>query len=115
MIAASTAIPEPTGVDQWGREPFEDRALAGLAGLTMERKRAVLDKKRMAQLAKKYGMIPVLRWKPKFPKRFEVSGVDGVLTQALYAIVGAVSLQNGGGVGNRVCRERILGPLGLKA
>lgn len=66
MIAASAAIPEPTGADPWGREPFEDRALAGLAGLTLERKRAVLDKKRMAQLAKKYGMIPVLRWKPKF-------------------------------------------------
>ncbi|KAI4188445.1 MAG: hypothetical protein LQ348_003924 [Seirophora lacunosa] len=115
MIAASAAIPEPTGADPWGREPFEDRALAGLAGLTLERKRVVLDKKRMAQLAKKYGMIPVLRWKPKFPKRFDVSGVDGVLTQALYAIVGAVSLQKGGEVGNRVCRERILGPLGLKA
>ncbi|KAL9014331.1 MAG: hypothetical protein Q9173_001019 [Seirophora scorigena] len=115
MIAASTATPEPTRADQWGREPFEDPVLAGLAGLTLEKKQAVLDPKRMAQLASKYGMIPVLRWKPKSPKHFGASGVDVVLTHALYAIVGAVSLQKGGEVANRVCRERILGPLGLKA
>ena len=43
------------------------------------------------------------------------SGVEVVLTQALYAIVGAISLQKGGEVANRIARERILGPLGLKA
>ena len=42
------------------------------------------------------------------------SGVEVALSQALYAIVGAVSLQNGGEVANRIARERILSPLGLK-
>ncbi|KAI4124601.1 MAG: hypothetical protein LQ338_004720 [Usnochroma carphineum] len=65
MIAASAAVPETTVPDQWGREPFRHPVLAGLAGLTKERKQAVLDKKRVAQLASKYGLTEVLRWKPK--------------------------------------------------
>lgn len=48
------------------------------------------------------------------PGNFEGSGIDVVLTQALYAIVGAISLQNGGEVANRIARERILAPLGLR-
>lgn len=48
------------------------------------------------------------------PDNFEGSGIDIVLAQALYAIVGAISLQNGGEVANRIARERILGPLGLR-
>ncbi|KAL8755823.1 MAG: hypothetical protein Q9184_004681 [Pyrenodesmia sp. 2 TL-2023] len=114
MIAASASTPEPTVADRWGREPFKHSALEGLAGLTEERKKAVLAKKRMAQLAGKYGLTGVLRWKPRTNEDLESSGVDIVLTQALYAIVGAVSLQKGGEVASRVCRERILGPLGLR-
>ncbi|KAI4241396.1 MAG: hypothetical protein L6R40_004572 [Gallowayella cf. fulva] len=118
MLAASTATPEPAQVDELGREPFKHPALDGLAGLTQQRKHAVLDKTRTAQLADKYGLVNVLRWKPKRsqqPNNFQRSGVDVVLTQALYAIVGAISLQKGGEVANRVARERILGPLGLRA
>ncbi len=48
------------------------------------------------------------------PGNFEASGIDIVLTQALYSIVGAISLQNGGEVANRIARERILAPLGLR-
>ena len=44
----------------------------------------------------------------------EGSGQDAVLSQALYAIVGAVALQNGGEVANRVARERILNPYGTR-
>ena len=65
MLAASTTTPEPVAVDALGREPFKHPALAGLAGLTEQRKQAVLDKKRTAQLADKYGMVDVMRWKPK--------------------------------------------------
>ncbi|KAL8855680.1 MAG: hypothetical protein Q9178_007691 [Gyalolechia marmorata] len=65
MIAASTTTPEPALVDALGREPFKHPALEGLAGLTQQRKEAVLDKKRTAQLADKYGMVGVMRWKPK--------------------------------------------------
>lgn len=42
------------------------------------------------------------------------SGLHAVTSQALYAIVGAVSLQKGGEVANNVVRERILSPLGLQ-
>ncbi|KAI4182384.1 MAG: hypothetical protein LQ346_006596 [Caloplaca aetnensis] len=65
IIAASAATPEPTVADRWGREPFKHPVLEGLAGLTQERKKAVLEKKRLAQLAGKYGLTGVLRWKPK--------------------------------------------------
>lgn len=41
------------------------------------------------------------------------SGLQLVLTQALYAIVGAVALQKGGETANRIARERILSHLGL--
>lgn len=115
MIAASATIPEPSTPDQWGREPFKHPVLEGLAGLTMERKLEVLNKKRTAKLASKYGLSSVLRWKPNQPAKWIESGIDVILTQALYAIVGAVSLQNGGEVANRIARERILAPLGLHA
>ena len=42
------------------------------------------------------------------------SGFPVVITQALYAIVGAVALQKGGTVADNVVRERILSPLGLQ-
>jgi len=43
------------------------------------------------------------------------SGCDMVYAQALYAIVGALALEQGGRVANRVARERILQPIGLKS
>ncbi len=41
------------------------------------------------------------------------SGIEVVLNQTLYAIVGATALQKGGKVASRVVRERILSPLGV--
>lgn len=41
------------------------------------------------------------------------SGVDSVLVQTLYAIVGALALEKGGVVANTTVKERILAPLGL--
>jgi len=38
-----------------------------------------------------------------------------VYAQALYAIVGALALEQGGQVANRVARERILQPIGLRS
>jgi large subunit ribosomal protein L15 len=43
----------------------------------------------------------------------QASGEDVVLTGALYAIIGALALERGGGVANRVVKEKILTPLGL--
>ncbi|KAL8774926.1 MAG: hypothetical protein Q9194_003888 [Teloschistes cf. exilis] len=65
LIAGSTTTPEPAQLDEYGREPFKHPALTGLAGLTRDRKVMVISKTRMAQLANKYGLMQVLRWKPK--------------------------------------------------
>ena len=45
--------------------------------------------------------------------RLRESGLSIVMAQSLYAIVGAVALQRGGVVANKVVRESILNPLGL--
>jgi large subunit ribosomal protein L15 len=42
------------------------------------------------------------------------SGVDVVLAHTLYSIVGAVAMEKGGEFANKIVRERILSPLGLK-
>jgi large subunit ribosomal protein L15 len=42
------------------------------------------------------------------------SGVDVVLAHTLYSIVGAVAMEKGGDFANKIVRERILSPLGLK-
>lgn len=46
--------------------------------------------------------------------RLKESGLPIVMAQAMYAIVGAVALQRGGVVANKVVREKILNPLGLE-
>ena len=114
ILAASASMPEPPQPDEHGRQPFQHAQLNGLAGLKKSRKDLVLDQRRMAQLADKYGIAPVMRWKPRMKAELEESGIDIVLSQTLYAIVGAVSLQRGGEVANRIVKERILAPLGLK-
>jgi large subunit ribosomal protein L15 len=43
------------------------------------------------------------------------SGIELVLSQALYAIVGAISLEKGGEAANEVVRKKILKPLGIVA
>jgi len=41
------------------------------------------------------------------------SGVESVLMTSLYAIVGAVALERGGEVANKVVQDKILAPLGF--
>ncbi|KAL9584696.1 MAG: hypothetical protein Q9212_001952 [Teloschistes hypoglaucus] len=65
LIAGSTTTSEPARPDEYGREPFKHQALTGLAGLTKDRKLVAISKTRMAQLAARYGLTSVLRWKPK--------------------------------------------------
>lgn len=38
-----------------------------------------------------------------------------VYAQAILAVVGAIALQRGGEVANKITRERILDPLGLQS
>ena len=65
-------------------------------------------------MAGTYGLDKVVRWKPRKTDRLESSGVDVVLAQTIYAIVGAVALQKGGDVATKLAKERILALLGLK-
>lgn len=51
--------------DPYGRAPFKHAALDGLANLTDHTKSQTLDTRRLAQLAERYGLTSVLRWKPK--------------------------------------------------
>ena len=41
------------------------------------------------------------------------SGIESVLMTSLYAIVGAVALEKGGEVANKVVQDKILSPLGF--
>lgn len=43
------------------------------------------------------------------------SGYEMVYAQAVLAVVGAIALQRGGEVANKIARERILDPLGLQS
>ncbi|KAF2827043.1 hypothetical protein CC86DRAFT_322902 [Ophiobolus disseminans] len=100
--------------DQFGRKPFLHPALSGLQGLTDEAESLVLDKTRLAQLAERYGLDKVTRWKPKRADNLKGSGIESVLMTSLYAIVGAVALERGGEVANKVVQDKILAPLGFK-
>lgn len=101
----------PDTVDD--RVPFTHPALDGLANLMDVPMTEILTKRRLARFAAQMGMQDIIRWKPRVPSNLDTSGVDVVLVTTLYAIVGAVALQKGGEVANRVTRERILKPLGI--
>jgi large subunit ribosomal protein L15 len=97
------------------REPFHHPLLASLSNLSDRSKSHVLSKNRLAQVGKEYGLQEVLRWKPKKADNLSGSGIELVMAQAMYAIVGAVSLERGGVVADRIVKERILRQLGLDA
>ncbi|KAF2815985.1 uncharacterized protein BDZ99DRAFT_432860 [Mytilinidion resinicola] len=109
----STPSSTPAAPDAYNRVPVAHPALAGLGGLTAETKAEVLSKARLAGLAERYGLDKVTRWKPKKTDNLHGSGIEVVITTSLYAIVGAVALEKGGHVAERVVREKILTPLGL--
>jgi large subunit ribosomal protein L15 len=73
----------------------------------------ILSKERLASLARGYDLERATRWKPRDPNRLKASGVDTVLATSLYAVIGALALQKGGEVANRVAREKVLKPLGV--
>ncbi|KAL9117438.1 MAG: hypothetical protein Q9187_006026 [Circinaria calcarea] len=104
----------PAVQDKYGRIPFQHAALQTLPLLNQDARSKLQQKSKLATVAENYGLLSVLRWKPKKVDHVKSSGADLALSQALYAIVGAVSLQNGGEVANRIARERIIAPLGLK-
>ena len=54
-----------TEADEYGREPYRHRALQGLQNLSDARKQQTLAKESLAQLAHKYRLNTVMRWKPR--------------------------------------------------
>lgn len=62
--------------DRYGRVPYIHPALNGLHGLSQEAKDRVLDKKRLAGLAERYGLDKVTRWKPRVVCRSVSSSCD---------------------------------------
>ncbi|KAF1969353.1 hypothetical protein BU23DRAFT_557666 [Bimuria novae-zelandiae CBS 107.79] len=99
--------------DEFGRIPFLHPALSGLRGLTGEASDQVLDKSRLAGLAERYGFDKVTRWKPKRTDNLQGSGLESVLTTTLYAVVGAIALERGGEIANKITQDKILAPLGF--
>lgn len=106
----SNGIPKP---DNYGRKPYLHPALNGLQGLTQEAQDTVLSKARLSQIAERYGLDKVTRWKPMRADNLKRSGQEIVLATSLYAIVGAVAMEKGGEVANKVVQEKILAPLGF--
>lgn len=65
LVAAPRNPTAPKGVDQYNRIPFEHPALDGLTNLSDRTKADILNKSRLAQLARKYKIDRVMRWKPR--------------------------------------------------
>ncbi|KAI9930090.1 hypothetical protein ASPWEDRAFT_125901 [Aspergillus wentii DTO 134E9] len=100
--------------DAFGRKAFTHPALDGLNNLSANTKNFLTGKTPLAELARKYELQKVLRWAPRKPNNLEASGIDLVLAHTMYAVVGAISLEKGGHIANKIAQERILAPLGVK-
>ena len=48
------------------------------------------------------------------PESLAASGCDMVYTQAVLAILGGIALEQGAAMANRIAKERVLFPMGLK-
>ncbi|KAK4565762.1 hypothetical protein LTR86_003611 [Recurvomyces mirabilis] len=107
----------PPGVSAYplsDRNIFSHPALENVDNISKSSRSQILSVSRMAKLAQSYGIDRVVRWKPKKSDNLKGSGVETVLAHTVYSIVGAVALQRGGEVAQRMVRERILAPLGLR-
>ena len=65
LVHGASSTDQSAAVDSYGREPFRHAALDGINGLSEHTKFKVTEKRRMAQLAERYGLDSVARWKPK--------------------------------------------------
>ncbi|KAK1466192.1 RNase III domain-containing protein [Colletotrichum cuscutae] len=93
------------------RTPFEHPALTRVDNLNAKQPQKVVTKEKVEALALAAGLDKVLRWKPAKPENLSGSGQQIVLNSAVFAIVGAITLQHGAEVAGRVIRDRILRPL----
>ncbi|KAI0884283.1 ribonuclease-III-like-domain-containing protein [Annulohypoxylon maeteangense] len=95
------------------RKPFEDPIVGGVDNLSSRQPSDMLSPEKLAQLALDTGLTTVVRWKPRMPENIKGSGFDPIMSAAVYALIGAVSLQQGGKMASRIVRERILKKLRL--
>ena len=65
LVNMSRPPTQKIGQDEYGRYPFDHPALHGLLNLTTPVKADILDKGRLYSLSDKYGLLQVLRWRPK--------------------------------------------------
>ncbi|KAI1342694.1 ribonuclease-III-like-domain-containing protein [Xylariaceae sp. FL0016] len=90
------------------RKPFEDPALRNLDNLTANQPKDMFSLAKLTKIAMDTGLSDVVRWKPRMPENIKGSGFQPVVSGAVYAVIGAIALQNGGKVASRVVRERII-------
>ncbi|KAI1284724.1 RNase III domain-containing protein [Xylaria sp. FL0933] len=90
------------------RQPFEVPSLRSLDNLSENQPNDLFKLKNMTKLAIDTGLTEVVRWKPRIPENPEGSGLNVVMAGAIYALIGAIALQNGGKVASRIVRERIM-------
>ncbi|KAJ5222007.1 uncharacterized protein N7469_010894 [Penicillium citrinum] len=114
LVQNSTATSSSSSRDAHDREPFSHPALNGLQNLSPRTKNALTDRKKLAELARTYETEKIIRWNPRLPENLHESGIELVLAQTLYSVIGAISLEKGGHIANKVAQERILEPLGFK-
>ncbi|KAM3500788.1 hypothetical protein MY10362_006105 [Beauveria mimosiformis] len=107
-IVSKPADPRAQQQDEFDRQPFEHPKLAPVDNLSLVDARDTVGKEKLAALARSVGLDSTVRWKPRLVSELESSGVEVVLTGAVMAIVGAITLQHGTAVANRIIRERIM-------
>ncbi|OAA74739.1 RNase III domain protein [Akanthomyces lecanii RCEF 1005] len=107
-IVSKPANPKAQQTDEFDRRAFEHPKLTPVNNLNVQDARDVVGKEQLAALARSVGLDNTVRWKPRSVDNLESSGVEVVLTGAVMAIVGAITLQHGGAVATQVIRERIL-------
>ncbi|KAB8360793.1 hypothetical protein FH972_024527 [Carpinus fangiana] len=100
-------------VDSFARTPYRHPSLSNIESMRKDTKSELLSKVRLSQLANRYGLADVIRWKPKQVRRLKASGIEAVLAHTIYAIVGAIALQRGGDAAIQAVRQKILHPLGI--
>ncbi|CAI7666902.1 unnamed protein product [Penicillium pancosmium] len=114
LALVQSSVATASSSDPHGREPFSHQALEGLQNLSSRTKNALTDRTKLAELARSYETEKIIRWNPRMPENLIESGIELVLAQTLYSIIGAIALEKGGHIANKVAQERILEPLGFK-
>lgn len=94
--------------DPWNRKHFESPALQNVDKLSTTRPQDIMSVSNLAAFAINVRLNEVVRWKPRNPDNVKGSGIETVLATSIFAIVGAVALQNGGEVASRLAREKVL-------